>query len=92
VSTVELRLIGEGADIDRVLAALAAAGYEVADSGREYPTRSFGVRRYADVRPAAAGPAAPVTATAERVRPEPDPLQQLRPGRGRRALPPGGGR
>jgi hypothetical protein len=93
VSTVQLRMSGELADINRVLAALAAAGIEVASNGRAYPNLgSFGVRLYAEARPAGADPVAPVTATAERVQPEPDPLQPLRRARDRRALPPGGDR
>ncbi|WP_280186767.1 MULTISPECIES: hypothetical protein [Nocardia] len=50
---VRLRLSGEPEEVTAVLATLAAAGVEVAWDGRTYPNRSgFGVRAYAETRPA----------------------------------------
>ncbi|PWW50252.1 hypothetical protein [Actinokineospora spheciospongiae] len=56
--TVKLRLVGDRAEVDKVLSLLSTA-MEVAKSEREYPARggfASDVRVYAEVRPAQTAP------------------------------------
>ena len=86
--SVDIRFNGEPEEIAAVLAAMTAAGIEIAGTGREYPNRGgFGVSVYVEARIPGSGP---VRATAERTETPParKPVQRRRRGE----LGPGGTR
>lgn len=88
--SVRLRLAGLRTDVDRVLGALADAGIDVETDGLifgnpdEPGIRVYATAHTATTRPAEACPCPPVTVSADHEPPT--------PGRGGRALPPGGDR